>query len=890
LDVGRQLPPLWQWPGGVLPPEGEPVAIPHTISYNPEWVSIDVRGSNFIIQKGMINHECVRTSLDLAFVITGPAVCPLPTITPECTALQVRDCQILDLTNENCLPKVIRHNIPPAFFPPLAGTDELTPTTGYVTIMDPSGGIETYTIRESPPNLTRVIRESPTPVGAHREMQIAIIEMELMAGGGGGGGAAVMIRESPTRASSGRVVGAASATTDYPADSFFDLFVEVDLPDLGVYALYNDAAIELEAHGITAMPPLGSSFMTPVTWQPVELLYAGGTTGSGYFIVEVVHDLPPPPPEWEVTVCDCIDPGACRVTQEFSITPTCTGGCPGTQVCTQRITTGFGTVDYSCECVVPTGACCPLSGPSPDCFVTTEADCLAQGGAYQGDGTVCAAPRPCCLASGSVCLMVDPQCCDALGGSQSPIGAASCRSDPSGNGKDDACEILDKVVCEPQGGNNPSHPPTYWYDVTPGGGFGRCDFHVRVYDPNPGDYTNWSMNPAPAAPWQFAVHQVGSEWWASWWDSDCSHAFFVKTRFQYDNSNASTWGDWTTTISNTSDPYDQIVDRSTNHPAEADGYGYRVHVPMPPTQACCLPNRACKEVEYNRCLALGGDPQGPGTICDMMYCPALKWAQPPTYGPVITPQPPCFWGWDDPSNYLTGPIVADDWACSTNQPITDIHWWGSYQNWTTREPPPQGLGPDLFHIGIWTDVPVDADRPFSHPGTVIHQWIVPRMELNERYVGCDEYPGMPSDICFRYDFNITDSNEWFYQKPSADPTVYWVSISAIFGMPPIQYPWGWKTREHFFNDDAVRILNPVAPGVGANFVDGFPIETQDGKSWDMAFVLTTICPDSTPTTASPWPTTGSARAVWSPTCIGGATMNWTSRGRRDAARESSALT
>ncbi len=25
----------------------------------------------------------------------------------------------------------------------------------------------------------------------------------------------------------------------------------------------------------------------------------------------------------------------------------------------------------------------------------------------------------------------------------------------------------DSVVCEPQGGGNPFHPITYWYDVTP---------------------------------------------------------------------------------------------------------------------------------------------------------------------------------------------------------------------------------------------------------------------------------------------------------------------------------------------------------------------------------------------------------------------------------------
>ena len=43
--------------------------------YNPEWVSIDVRGYNFWIGDGHITHECVQ-SLDLAFVITGEPECP----------------------------------------------------------------------------------------------------------------------------------------------------------------------------------------------------------------------------------------------------------------------------------------------------------------------------------------------------------------------------------------------------------------------------------------------------------------------------------------------------------------------------------------------------------------------------------------------------------------------------------------------------------------------------------------------------------------------------------------------------------------------------------------------------------------------------------------------
>ena len=40
-------------------------------AYNPEWVSIDVIATDVIVT-GWISHECVQTSMDLAFVITGP--------------------------------------------------------------------------------------------------------------------------------------------------------------------------------------------------------------------------------------------------------------------------------------------------------------------------------------------------------------------------------------------------------------------------------------------------------------------------------------------------------------------------------------------------------------------------------------------------------------------------------------------------------------------------------------------------------------------------------------------------------------------------------------------------------------------------------------------------
>ncbi len=133
----------------------------------------------------------------------------------------------------------------------------------------------------------------------------------------------------------------------------------------------------------------------------------------------------------------------------------------------------------------------------------------------------------------------------------------------------------DTVVCEAQGDGNPTHPKTFWYDVTPGD-FGRCDFHVRVFDPIQANYSNVTK---PNATWQFAVHQVGSDWWASWWDPDCENAIFDTFRFQFDNTSGATWSDWTTTIGASSNPYLWVIDFTGRHFLQPDGYGGRVHVP-----------------------------------------------------------------------------------------------------------------------------------------------------------------------------------------------------------------------------------------------------------------------------------------------------------------------
>lgn len=212
-----------------------------------------------------------------------------------------------------------------------------------------------------------------------------------------------------------------------------------------------------------------------------------------------------------------------------------------------------------------------------------------------------------------------------------------------------------------------------------------------------------------------------------------------------------------------------------------------------------------------------------------------KWSQPVV---EVEPgrQPPLFYGWDEKSMYQQRPICADDWLCMDQRPVTDIHWWGSFVGWTQPDPPPM---PQAFHIGIWTDVPA-GPLPFSHPGTLIWQTI--RGDFTWNFAGYDKDPRalVENEACFQFN-QVLPREEWFYQNPGPNgQRIYWLSIAAIYQEPP-QFPWGWKTRPHFFQDDAVRILDASIwpPVVGASWTGGEPIEWE-GISWDLAFELSTI--------------------------------------------------
>lgn len=235
-------------------------------------------------------------------------------------------------------------------------------------------------------------------------------------------------------------------------------------------------------------------------------------------------------------------------------------------------------------------------------------------------------------------------------------------------------------------------------------------------------------------------------------------------------------------------------------------------------------------------------PQGTGQTMDLAFAVTtsqsfyqLKWSQPPVpYDP-----PDGYNGWNEYSVAGRTAIVADDWACTNANPVTDIHWWGSFIGWTEPNPPQM---PDAFLISIWTDVPQGLE-PFSHPGQVLAS--ITCTTFTCTFAGWDfdpRNPGAPPEACFKFEQDLLPE-EWFHQDPANGGNIYWVSIAAVYDTTPL-YPWGWKTRprdpDSLAPDDAVDIFNPTFPMVGSIYVGGQAIYWPDPTfSWDMAFALTT---------------------------------------------------
>jgi len=206
----------------------------------------------------------------------------------------------------------------------------------------------------------------------------------------------------------------------------------------------------------------------------------------------------------------------------------------------------------------------------------------------------------------------------------------------------------------------------------------------------------------------------------------------------------------------------------------------------------------------------------------------LKWSQPIHQIGKDAAGIPIYWGWDQVSFIHPqggGPQVADDWQCTNSLPVTDFHWWGSYIGSLQPTPPPSKvLG---FWFGIYDDIPVQPGTNYSRPGQLL--WQYQTTQFTETFVGWDvRMPGTaPYEATFQYNVFLQPSDWW---TQPGNNQILWLSIRAIEPTGGFQ-EWGWKTRPHYFMDDAVYNWN------GGSWQE---IIGPDGLSWDTSFEISTV--------------------------------------------------
>ena len=159
------------------------------------------------------------------------------------------------------------------------------------------------------------------------------------------------------------------------------------------------------------------------------------------------------------------------------------------------------------------------------------------------------------------------------------------------------------------------------------------------------------------------------------------------------------------------------------------------------------------------------------------------------------PQLPDPTGWDVASD--SEHRLADDWQCSETGPVTDIHWWGS---WDTDD-----IGEILgWQIRIFSDInATQSPSGYSMPDELLWERYMTAFDMIEQTPSSQGmyYPWIPyydydnHNRWFRYD--ITVIAEPFIQIKD---TIYWLCVYPIFSG---WQSWGWKSSTTQWNDAAV---------------------------------------------------------------------------------------
>ncbi len=164
-------------------------------------------------------------------------------------------------------------------------------------------------------------------------------------------------------------------------------------------------------------------------------------------------------------------------------------------------------------------------------------------------------------------------------------------------------------------------------------------------------------------------------------------------------------------------------------------------------------------------------------LADFIPLP-VKWSQPigiDASGKII--------GMDWRSDHTMSSVMADDFLCTSLDPIVAVRWWGSY----VGEGPNSGLAPrpKTPPATIGFDISFHDSTGNYIPG--VHPWSLPTGLLylqpvlaQEEYVGVDQ----SGDYVYRYDAFLPQP---FYQQgTTANPLEYFIDIDQPSGQN-----WGW---------------------------------------------------------------------------------------------------
>jgi len=212
-------------------------------------------------------------------------------------------------------------------------------------------------------------------------------------------------------------------------------------------------------------------------------------------------------------------------------------------------------------------------------------------------------------------------------------------------------------------------------------------------------------------------------------------------------------------------------------------------------------------------------------------------------------QPPIEDGGYDFASYVpmvestlgTGFVMFDDWICPDGQPVTDIHWWGSY--WAPPTSGPllysdfrQNADPiqlEGFEIVIYSDIPADdPDNPYGFSIPNLDDELYAEAfdgNANETFAFTDvkatDGNGDPTiwEDVYKYGVNLTTPFE------QTEGSIYWLAILAIGEDSGVQ--WGWHNSDTHVADYAVQATFS-GEGLGDFYLPCGGV--------DMAFELTTV--------------------------------------------------